>query len=137
MNTQNDWIKRSTQPPTFPAWFTYDPAKFSDDFLGRLCLIREERDLPLAGDRDLWQPAMIPAPPKPESQYTKDQIAFGDWANAITTTKQYHDVWHAALAHERAWFRKELEKVGRYPLIPSTVLPALLAMNDRCAEERT
>ncbi len=130
MNTQNDWIKMSERRPTgadLPVWFYWPNGEIS--FV--------TRGPAEASQATHWKKADIPAPPKPESQRERDIAAFEQHCRKRwgTAPMDQEDSWLQALDHERAWFRKELEKIERQDIFGASEI--ILEMKERCAEERT
>ena len=126
MNTENKWIKMSERklPQGEPAFVYY--------IGGNMDFIKNP-----VGEYSCshWMPATMPPPPaKEETQREQDKAAFRAWAkDSWTLNTGYDEGWHAALAHERAWFRAELEKISG-ATFQGPVGAIIHAMRERCKE---
>lgn len=104
--TANNWIKMTERRPTqadLPVWCANR---------NREVFLLELEDEPDWGYLTHWRHAKadIPEPPKEETQKEKDGAAFRLWCfcgneDAFPSTD---DIWHAALAYERAEVAKML-----------------------------
>lgn len=115
MNTNQEWIKMSERKPTvteFPIW--------ASTKAGNVVLYDKDEsyfilDCPEFASH--WRPAAadIPAPPKEETQVNKDTKAYVEKYGCASpsmvlkgATCYTSDIWHAALAYERAEVAKLL-----------------------------
>lgn len=134
MSTQN-WIKMSERKP-MPA----DLPVLLETRLSingaRYFVVAHSMDsvdgMAACGNYERW--LRIPAPPKEETQYDKDEQALRHWCaehnfNPLFTERKY---WHAALAYERAEVERLLPSHTAILLSHGEFAESLAAIRARC-----